>query len=136
MDTIKWLSERELQLKDKQLQLKEQLEAVEKELAIVEVAKDYLQEFYFNNTAQELFLLYLTHIEAYCNWTKVDVDGALYDPDEKLMRRIEEKIGISENAKKAFREEVLIRMSSYKRKGKQFDYKSHERLKEAIENSL
>ncbi len=46
------------------------------------------------------------------------------EPDEKLMRSIEEQIGISENAKKAFREEILIRISAYARKGKKFDYNS------------
>src|SRR5690606_16598942 len=58
------------------------------------------------------------------------------DPDEKLMRSIEEQIGISENAKKSFREEILIRISTYARKGKQFEYHSHERLREAIERKL
>jgi len=58
------------------------------------------------------------------------------DPDEKLMRSIEEQIGVSENAKKSFREEILIRLSSYARKGKKFDYTSHERLREAVEKKL
>ncbi len=57
-------------------------------------------------------------------------------PDEKLMRSIEEQIGISENAKKPFREEILIRISAYARKGKKFDYQSHERLREAIQKKL
>lgn len=38
------------------------------------------------------------------------------NPDEKLMRSIEEQIGISENAKKAFREEILIRISTMREK--------------------
>ena len=58
------------------------------------------------------------------------------EPDEKLMRSIEEQIGISENAKKAFREEILIRISAYARKGKKFDYNCHERLREAIQKKL
>ncbi|MCL4553337.1 MAG: protein prkA, partial [Candidatus Marsarchaeota archaeon] len=58
------------------------------------------------------------------------------EPDEKLMRSIEEQIGITENAKKAFREEILIRLSSLARKGQKFDYSSHERLREAIEKKL
>src|SRR5690606_33006556 len=58
------------------------------------------------------------------------------EPDEKLMRSIEEQIGVSENAKKAFREEILIRISTYARRGKRFDYNSHERLREAIERKL
>ena len=39
------------------------------------------------------------------------------------MRSIEEQIGISDNAKKSFREEMLIRISAYARKGKKFDYR-------------
>ncbi|KLH98068.1 hypothetical protein AA984_13665 [Brevibacillus formosus] len=58
------------------------------------------------------------------------------DPDERLMRSIEEQIGISKNAKRAFREEILIRISAYARKGKRFDYSTHDRLREAIEKKL
>ena len=58
------------------------------------------------------------------------------EPDEKLMRSIEEQIGISENAKNTFRQEILIRISTYARKGKPFEYRSHERLKEAIEKKI
>ena len=69
----------------------------------------------------------------------VDVDLMADDelePDERLMRSIEEQIGISENAKNTFRQEILIRISSYSRKGKAFEYNSHERLKEAIEKKI
>ena len=52
------------------------------------------------------------------------------------MRSIEEQIGVTENAKKAFREEILIRISSLARRGQTFDYTSHERLREAIEKKL
>ncbi len=52
------------------------------------------------------------------------------------MRSIEEQIGISENAKKAFREEILIRLSSLARRGHAFAYTSHDRLREAIEKKL
>jgi serine protein kinase len=58
------------------------------------------------------------------------------EPDEQLMRSIEEQIGITENAKKSFREEILIRISSLARRGQTFEYTSHERLKEAIEKKL
>src|SRR5206468_8253564 len=58
------------------------------------------------------------------------------DPDEKLMRSIEEQIGVTENAKKTFREEILIRMAAMARKGQKFEYTSHERLREAIEKKL
>ncbi|MEK8126913.1 PrkA family serine protein kinase [Paenibacillus filicis] len=106
------------------------------ELAKKEVQKAFV--YSFDESAKTLFNNYLDNIEAYCNWAKIKdpLTGEEMDPDERLMRSIEEQIGISENAKKAFREEILIRMSSYSRKGRRFDYSSHERLREAIEKKL
>ena len=37
---------------------------------------------------------------------------------------------------KSIPEEILIRISAYARKGKRFDYNSHERLREAIQKKL
>jgi serine protein kinase len=106
------------------------------ELAKKEVQKAFV--YSFEESARTLFENYLDNVEAYCNWTKIKdpVTDEELDPDERLMRSIEEQIGISENAKKAFREEILIRMSTYSRRGKRFEYTSHERLKEAIEKKL
>ena len=106
------------------------------ELAKKEVQKAFV--YSFEESAHTLFENYLDNIEVYCNWTKIrdPLTGEEMDPDERLMRSIEEQIGISENAKKAFREEILIRMSSYSRKGKKFAYDTHERLREAIEKKL
>lgn len=106
------------------------------DLAKKEVQKAFV--YSFEESAKTLFNNYLDNIESYCNWGKVKdpMTGEEMDPDERLMRSIEEQIGISENAKKAFREEILIRMSSYSRKGHRFDYSSHERLREAIEKKL
>ncbi len=106
------------------------------ELAKKEIQKAFV--YSFEESAKTLFDNYLDNIEAYCNWGKIKdpLTGEEVDPDERLMRSIEEQIGISENAKKAFREEILIRISSYSRKGKKFDYSSHERLREAIEKKL
>ncbi len=106
------------------------------ELAKKEVQKAFV--YSYDESAKTLFDNYLDNIEAYCNWHKMKdpITGEELDPDERLMRSIEEQIGISENAKKAFREEILIRMSAYARKNKSFDYSSHERLKEAIEKKL
>ncbi len=106
------------------------------ELAKKEVQKAFV--YSFEESARTLFDNYLDNIEAYCNWHKIKdpITGEEMDPDERLMRSIEEQIGISENAKKAFREEILIRMSSYSRKGRRFDYSTHDRLREAIEKKL
>lgn len=106
------------------------------ELAKKEVQKAFV--YSFEESARTLFENYLDNIEAYCHWGKITdpLTGEEMDPDERLMRSIEEQMGISENAKKMFREEILIRLSSYSRKGKTFDYSSHERLREAIEKKL
>ncbi|MBM7565358.1 PrkA family serine protein kinase [Paenibacillus sacheonensis] len=105
-------------------------------LAKKEIQKAFV--YSFEESARTLFENYLDNIESYCNWAKIKdpLTGEEMDPDERLMRSIEEQIGVSENAKKAFREEILIRISSYSRKGKKFDYYSHERLREAIEKKL
>jgi serine protein kinase len=106
-----------------------------------ETAKNEVQKAFvysFEESAKTLLDNYLDNVEAYCNWQKIKdpLTGEEMDPDERLMRSIEEQIGISENAKRAFREEILIRISTYARRGRRFDYHSHERLREAIEKKL
>ncbi|GGD02936.1 protein PrkA [Thalassobacillus devorans] len=106
-----------------------------------ELAKKEVQQAFvysYEESAVTLMDNYLDNVEAYCNKAKIrdPLTGDEMNPDEKLMRSIEEQIGISENAKKAFREEILIRISAYARKGKKFDYHSHERLREAIQKKL
>ncbi|GAE29997.1 PrkA family serine protein kinase [Halalkalibacter hemicellulosilyticus] len=105
------------------------------------IAKKEVQKAFvysYDESAKTLMDNYLDNVEAYCNQNKLrdPLTGEEMTPDEKLMRSIEEQIGISENAKKAFREEILIRISAYARKGKKFDYNSHERLREAIQKKL
>ncbi|MGH2494249.1 MAG: PrkA family serine protein kinase [Ktedonobacteraceae bacterium] len=92
----------------------------------------------YEESAHTLLNNYLDNVEAFCNKTRLrdPITDEDMEPDEQLMRSIEEQIGISENAKKGFREEILIRISSLARKGMTFDYTSHERLKEAIEKKL
>lgn len=106
------------------------------ELAKKEVQKAFV--YSYEESAKTLLDNYLDNVEAYCNWQKLrdPLTGEEIDPDEKLMRSIEEQIGVSENAKKAFREEILIRISAYARKGRKFDYNTHERLREAIQKKL
>ncbi len=92
----------------------------------------------YEESAHTLLNNYLDNVEAFCNKTRLrdPITEEDMEPDEQLMRSIEEQIGITENAKKGFREEILIRISSLARKGMTFDYTSHERLKEAIEKKL
>jgi serine protein kinase len=92
----------------------------------------------YEESARTLLNNYLDNVEAYCNKTRLrdPITDEEMEPDEQLMRSIEEQIGITENAKKSFREEILIRISSLARRGQTFEYTSHERLKEAIEKKL
>ncbi|MBK3495754.1 PrkA family serine protein kinase [Viridibacillus sp. YIM B01967] len=106
-----------------------------------EMAKNEVQKAFvysYEESAKTLMNNYLDNVEAFCNKNKIRdmLTGEEMNPDEKLMRSIEEQIGISENAKKPFREEILIRISAYARKGKRFEYHSHERLREAIQKKL
>lgn len=106
-----------------------------------EIAKREVQKAFvysYEESAQVLFENYLDNVEAYCNGSKLKdpITEEELEPDEKLLRSVEEQIGISENAKKSFREEILIRLSSYARQQRKFDFNSHERLREAIEKKL
>ncbi|WP_301109485.1 PrkA family serine protein kinase [Sporosarcina sp.] len=106
-----------------------------------EIAKKEVQKAFvysYEESAKTLMDNYLDNVEAYCNKNKLrdQLTGEEVNPDEKLMRSLEEQIGISENAKKAFREEILIRISAYARKNQRFDYRSHDRLREAIQKKL
>jgi len=106
-----------------------------------DISKNEVQRAFvysFEEMAKTLCDNYLDNVEAYCNKEKLKdaITEEEIEPDEKLMRSIEEQIGVSENGKNTFRQEILIRISSHARKGKPFEYKSHERLKEAIEKKI
>ncbi len=106
------------------------------ELAKIEVQKAFV--YSFEESAQALLNNYLDNIEAYVNKSKITdpITDEEIEPDEKLMRSVEEQIGISDNAKRAFREEILIRISTLARRGERFDYRTHPGLKDAIEAKL
>jgi serine protein kinase len=106
------------------------------ELAKIEVQRAFV--YSFEEMARTMCNNYLDNVEAFCNKERIKdpITEEEMEPDEQLMRSIEEQIGVSENAKNTFRQEILIRISSYARKGKPFEYNSHERLKEAIEKKI
>ena len=70
-----------------------------------EIAKKEVQKAFvysYEESAITLMNNYLDNVEAFCNKNKMrdPFTGEEMNPDEKLMRSIEEQIGISENAKK------------------------------------
>lgn len=122
--------------KDRLLNLISEVRKEYDEVAKREVQKAFV--YSFEESAKTLLNNYLDNVEAFCNRHKIidPITEEEMEPDEKLMRSIEEQIGVTENAKKTFREEILIRLSSMARRGQSFDYSSHERLREAIERKL
>jgi serine protein kinase len=92
----------------------------------------------FEESAQHVFTHYLDQAEASVQHLKVTdpVTGEKIDPDEAFMRSVEEQIGVSATAARAFREEILVRVAATTRRGEQFRWDSHQRLKEAIEKKL
>ena len=62
--------------------------------------------------------------------------GRKEDPDERLMRSIEEKIDIPDSRKDDFRREIMNYIGALAIDGKKFDYKTNERLLKALELKL
>jgi serine protein kinase len=92
----------------------------------------------YEESAKTLVDNYLDNVDAFCNRTKVrdPITGDELEADERLMRSIEEQIGVTENAKREFREGVLRSVASLARRGQPFGIGSDERLREAIEKKL
>src|SRR5216117_2230 len=61
---------------------------------------------------------------------------SIFSSIERLMRSIEEKIDISESRKDDFRREIMNYIAALALEGKQFDYKTNERLQKALELKL
>ncbi len=81
---------------------------------------------------------YIDNIKAYTQKEKVKnrYTGQYEEPDERLMRSIEEKINISDIQKDDFRRLIMNSIGAMAVEGKNFDYKSNERLYKALELKL
>ncbi|MBU4485272.1 serine protein kinase [bacterium] len=81
---------------------------------------------------------YIDNVKAYTQSEKVKnkYTGQDEEPDERLMRSIEEKIDIPEIRKDDFRREVMNYIGALAVEGKQFDYRTNERLYRALELKL
>jgi len=78
---------------------------------------------------------YVDNIKAYTQREKVrnKYTGQDEEPDERLMRSIEEKIEIPESRKDDFRREIMNYIGALAIDGKNFDYKTNARLQKALE---
>jgi len=81
---------------------------------------------------------YIDNIKAYTQRERVrnQFTGRDDEPDERLMRAIEEKIEIPESRKDDFRREIMNYIGAISLEGKKFDYKTNERLHKALELKL
>lgn len=81
---------------------------------------------------------YIDNIKAYTQKEKIKnkYTGKDEDPDERLMRSIEEKIDIPESRKDDFRREVMNYIGALAVEGRTFDYKTNARLQKALELKL
>jgi serine protein kinase len=104
------------------------------------MAKSEVQKAFFLNFEGEIKNLlnnYIDNVGAYLDDTNVkDEFGDNHEPDKYLMRSIEEKVGVSESARDSFRQEVYRKVIKTKDESGEFDYKSHARLREALEKQL
>jgi len=81
---------------------------------------------------------YIDNIKAYTQREKVrnKYTGQYEEPDERLMRAIEEKIDIPESRKDDFRREIMNYIGALAIEGKTFNYRTNERLHKALELKL
>jgi serine protein kinase len=81
---------------------------------------------------------YIDNVKAYTQREKVKnpFTGQYEEPDERLMRSIEEKIDIPDSRKDDFRREIMNYIGALSIDGKTFDYRTNERLYKALELKL
>ncbi len=81
---------------------------------------------------------YIDNIKAFALKEKVKnrYTGQDEEPDERLMRSIEEKIDIPENRKDDFRREIMNHIGALSLEGKRFEWGTNDRLRRALELKL
>jgi len=87
---------------------------------------------------QRLCSNYIDNVKAYTQKEKVrnPYTGQEEEPDERLMRAIEEKIDVRDGAKDDFRREIMNYIGALAIEGKNFDYRMNPRLQRALEKKL
>jgi len=81
---------------------------------------------------------YIDNVRAFTLKEKVKnkYTGRDEEPDERLMRSIEEKIDISDARKQDFRREIMNYIGALAIEGKKFTYETNDRLRRALEMKL
>ncbi len=81
---------------------------------------------------------YIENVRAYCEKEKVknEFTGEDEDPNEELMRSVEERIDVNEATKDSFRHELMQYIGTLAVKHKKFTYETDDRLRKALEMKL
>jgi serine protein kinase len=87
---------------------------------------------------QRMCANYIDNVKAYTQREKVrnKYTGEYEEPDERLMRSIEEKIDVPETRKEDFRREIMNYIGALAVDGKRFRYDTNARLHKALELKL
>jgi serine protein kinase len=101
-----------------------------------EVIKEEVQAAIVADTEalERLCAKYIDNVRAYTTREKViTANGKESDPDDRLMRSIEEKVEIPDSRKDDFRLELMNFIAEVHRDGRTFDYRHNKRLRRALE---
>jgi serine protein kinase len=123
---------------EQRTELFQRLELVEKEYDRI-VKREVQQALSSSEEAiKALCTNYVDNIVAYINEERVinPITGKEEEPNESLMRSIEEKISIAVSMKDDFRREIMNYMGSMAARRKTFNYNSNEQLYKALEKKL
>ncbi len=140
------LNELESGLKNHSLLSNEELKAEYRELLSVvrqeyeEIIKGEVQRAVSadESALQRLCANYIDNVKAFTQREKVrnQFTGLDEEPDERLMRSIEEKIEITDSRKDDFRREIMNYIGALALENKKFNFKMNERLHKALELKL
>lgn len=104
------------------------------------IAKREVKKAFFVNFEHEINNLlenYIDNVGAYLDDSTItDEFGEKREPNERLMRSIEEKIEITGSGKDSFREEIFRKVIKSKAETGKYELGSHAKLREALENQL
>lgn len=107
-----------------------------KEIAKKEVNSAFI--YAYEEQAEEMFKRYMENVTAFCKKDKItdSVTGEMSDPDEKMMRSLEELIGVPVNSKSEFRNNIFVYKADKLERGEGFNYSDYDPVRDAIEKKL
>jgi serine protein kinase len=111
-------------------QVREEYERIAREEVQAAIASD-------REALDRLCAKYVENVRAYTSREKVlDATGRAYDPDERLMRSIEERLDIADARRDDFRIELMNFVLQLQRDGRTFEWRTNRRLLSALEQKV